>query len=819
MTSILPVSLQRSFLSLSTATALLCFSAGPALSAEKPAAAADKKSEDKPAEKTDDILAGHSYHGEVFNEGPRRAAYLMGGTGDVHFDVTVKNPEAQKFLDQGLGQLHGFWYLEAERSFRHAANLDPDCAMAFWGAAMCNLKNQKRAKGFIEEANKRLDKATPREKQYIKALEAYINADKKKSKERNEAYTKAMENLIIDYPDDLEAKAFLAVHLYNSRSASTSYVAAEALLQDIFAKNPMHPAHHYRIHLWDHRKPEMALTSAAKCGQSSPAIAHMWHMPGHIYSRLKRYQDAVWQQEASARVDHAHMMRDAVMPDQIHNYAHNNEWLIRNLIFIGRVHDAIDLAKNMISLPQHPKYNTLKKRGSAKYGRMRLLQVLRTYELWDELIALSQTPYLEPTEEEDEQLNRLRHLGLAYFQSGKSKEGAQVLAQLQKRVDKLEAEKSKAEADAEQQARKPKKAAEKKADEKKTDEKTAKQEDAKADAQKPAAAPTEKEIKAARDKAGKPFVRRIKKIEKHIDALKGHQAIAAGDYKQGHKLLKKAGGADEVYLLAVQWKAGEAEQAEKALRKHIGSHKNEVKPQATLVELLWESGKQEAAKKEFAKLRELSATIDLDVPLFTRLAPVAKAAGHAADWRIEKQLASDVGERPDLKTLGPFRWEPSPAPTWQLKDAKGKLRSSEEFKGKPHVLIFYLGFSCLHCAEQLQAFAPMVQEFEREGFPLMAISTDDQEGLKTSIKNYDKGDLPIPLFSNNKLDVFKSFHAYDDFEKQPLHGTFIIDARGNVVWQDISYEPFMDPKFVLKEAKRLLPQTTGKEVLSSVSGD
>ncbi len=824
MSLTLPASLQRYFLSLTTAAGLFCFSAEPVLSADKTEAKKEKSAETestaKDSAESDDVLAGHSYHGEVFNEGPRRAAYLMGGTGDVHFDVTVKNPEAQKFLDQGLGQLHGFWYLEAERSFRHAANLDKDCAMAFWGAAMCNLKNEKRAKGFIEEANKRLDKITPREKKYIKALEDYINADKKKSKERNEAYTKALEDLIIEYPDDLEAKAFLAVHLYQSRSASTSYVAAEALLQDIFAKNPMHPAHHYRIHLWDHRKPEMALTSAANCGQSSPGIAHMWHMPGHIYSRLKRYQDAVWQQEASARVDHAHMMRDAVMPDQIHNYAHNNEWLIRNLIFIGRVHDAVDLAKNMISLPQHPKYNTLKKRGSAKYGRMRLLQVLRTYELWDDIIALSQTPYLEPTAEEDEQLTRLRYLGLAYFQSGRAAEGEQVIAQLQKRLETLETEKTKAESDAEQKAKNPEKADDKQTDEKsdpKTDEKKDAKKDGKADSKKKAV-PTEKDIKAAKEKAGKPFVARIKKVQKHIDALQGHQAIAAGDFKKGHELLKKAGGADDVYLIVVQWKSGDAEKAEKALRKLIGSHKNEVQPQATLVELLWQSGKKEEAKKEFDKLRKLSATIDLDVPLFTRLAPVAEAAGYAGDWRIENKLASDVGDRPDLKTLGPFRWEPSPAPTWQLKDAKGQLRSSDEFKGKPHVLIFYLGYSCLHCAQQLQAFAPMVKEFEQAGFPLMAISTDDQEGLKTSIKNYDKGDLPIPLFSNSKLDVFKSFHVYDDFEKQPLHGTFIIDAKGNVVWQDISYEPFMDPEFVLKEAKRLLPQHGGKEELSAVSG-
>ncbi len=740
---------------------------------------ADKAEDTDKKKETADVLAGHSYHGEVFNEGPRRKACLMGGTGNVHFDVTVKNSEAQKYLDQGLGQLHGFWYLEAERSFRHAASLDPDCAMAFWGAAMCNLKNKKRATGFIEEANKRIAKASPREKLYIKALEAYINADKKKSKARNDAYTKAMENLILEYPNDLEAKAFLAVHLYNSRSASTSYIAAEALLQDIFAVNPMHPAHHYRIHLWDHRKPETALTSAARCGQSAPSIAHMWHMPGHIYSRLKRYDDAVWQQEASARVDHAHMMRDAVMPDQIHNYAHNNEWLIRNLIFTGKAFDAIALAKNMIELPQHPKYNTLKKRGSAKYGRMRLFQVLRAFEMWNQLIALSGTAYLAPTEIEEEQHKRLRYLGLAYYQKKEVKKGDAQLAKLQLLLDQLNKDLEQTE-----------QAAKKKA--------------------KPA--PSTHPIVALKpnqsklSKAGKLILVKIKRLEGHVNALKGHQAIAGGDFKRGHELLKQGSGVDDVYLISVLWKSGEQEKAEKALRKLIESHKNEVLPQAALADLLWQSNKKEAARKEFQKLQKFSASIYLFAPPFHRLAPIAKELGFKTDWRSKKVAATDVGDRPDLKTLGPFRWKPSPAPTWKLQDASGKVRSSKEFQGRAQVLIFYLGFSCLHCAEQLQAFAPMVDEFEKAGIPLIAISTDHVDGLKTSIKNYDKGDLPIPLFSNNKLDVFKAFHAYDDFEKQPLHGTFIIDGSGNVLWQDISYTPFMDPKFVLKEAQRLLPK-------------
>src|SRR5580704_2878879 len=90
-------------------------------------------------------VPGHSAHGESYNEGPRSAAYLMAGTGDVHFPVTCKSEVAQKFFNQGVGQLHGFWYLEAERSFRQVAAIDPDCVMAYWGMAMANTNNQERA--------------------------------------------------------------------------------------------------------------------------------------------------------------------------------------------------------------------------------------------------------------------------------------------------------------------------------------------------------------------------------------------------------------------------------------------------------------------------------------------------------------------------------------------------------------------------------------------------------------------------------------------------------------------------------------------------
>ena len=69
---------------------------------------------------------------------PALPAHLMTGQGTeyVHLAITTTNPDAQKFFDQGLAQLHSFWAVEAERSFLQAAALDPDAPMPWWGVAM-----------------------------------------------------------------------------------------------------------------------------------------------------------------------------------------------------------------------------------------------------------------------------------------------------------------------------------------------------------------------------------------------------------------------------------------------------------------------------------------------------------------------------------------------------------------------------------------------------------------------------------------------------------------------------------------------------------
>jgi len=55
-----------------------------------------------------------------------------------------------------------------------------------------------------------------------------------------------------------------------------------------------------------------------------------------------------------------------------------------------------------------------------------------------------------------------------------------------------------------------------------------------------------------------------------------------------------------------------------------------------------------------------------------------------------------------------------------------------------------------------------------------------------------------------ELNTFKAYGAYDDFENQPLHGIFLLDANQRVRWQDISFRPFDKPEWLLEEARRLL---------------
>ena len=796
-----------------------------------------------------DVQPGHSAHGEAFDEGPRQAAYLMEGTGKIRFPVTTKDPQAQRFFEQGVGQLHGFWYFEAERSFRQAATLDPDCAMAYWGMAMANVSNEKRAKEFVKEAAKRKAKASPREVMWIDGLHEFYHGAERDEAKRRRKHIQSIEAIVQEHPDDVEAKAFLAWRIWDSRTKlpMTSLQAVDALLDQVFLAEPMHPAHHYRIHLWDEEKPARAAASAARLGQTSPAVAHMWHMPGHTYSKLRRHEDAAFHQEASARVDHARMARDCLMPTQIHNYAHNNEWCVRTLVSVGRVRDALDLARNLAELPRHPKHNAPAGRNSAaSMGRERMLDVLAQHELWDQFLALADTVYLNggPDETPDQQVRRLRYLGVAHAAKGNSERADEQVKALEAARKRAATRPTTGPATApaanqtpagEQDTyrepnREPSGSAAGPSDESDTPEKAGPPDKAEPAAEPlgsrrgprsdrrpttrpttaPATSPTtpSEQGRSGRRGGGPGGGGNIAShVAKAVANIRGQQAFAAGDLKAAMTQFEKAGDLRKEHLSQAHLAAGNKDRALQLAREAADAAKDQCFPLANQVDVLFRSGKTAEAEEAFGRLRKLSGKIDLTAPVYARLAAAAKQFGHSADWRLARPLPPDVLPRPDLDALGPFRWQPSPAPAWSLPSADGKQLSLAEYRGKPVLVVFYLGYGCLHCVEQLNAFAPLAKEFEQAGVSIVAVSTDTRDGLSKSLATAKAdGGYPFPLVSDEKLTAFRAYRAYDDFERSPMHGTFLVDGRGLVRWQDIGPRPFTDTKFLLAETKRLLAQ-------------
>lgn len=697
--------------------------------------------------------AGHSIHGEAFNEGPRRAAVLKPGQGEVSFPVTTASAEAQKFINQGVAQLHSFYYFESERSFRQAAKLDPNCPMAYWGMAMSNVNNAKRANGFLAEARKVAAKVkiTPRETAYISALEKFHKPATDEKTRRN-GFQEGLDEIIQDFPDDINARAWYAQAAWEGGRVNGGVgnrKGVDITIQSVMDKQANHPgAHHYRIHLWDGVKPIRAVSSAEKFGIVAPGIAHAWHMPGHTYTGLQRYPQAAYQQEASARVDHAYMIADRVMPFEIHNYAHNNQWLVTSYSHMGRVKDGLAVAKDLVDQPRDPGKNHKNDGGSSqRSGRARLTEIYVKYELWDDLLRDVQNGLLDFSDVPQEERMKWQALGRAAVAKGDKALVEKQIAEVQAVI-----------------------AAQNKLEEKK------------------------------RDKA------LLTASQNVLLELQGDLDFINGDMGAAFEKFGKAGLKSES-LASLHFMAKNYGFAEVEAKKLVDQGVNQFQPLAQYIEILNAAGKTAKAQEAYQKIVPMLRHADKDTAIAKRLAAVAagwKAKGwvEPTDPNANKPI---VPEMIDLTKLGPLAWHASPAIEFQLPGTDGKMwrMSDRKATGRNTILIFFLGGKCAHCMQQLQLFGKEFENFKKAGTDIVAVSTDDLEKSRELKNNADGVKFPMPILSNPDLAIFKRHAAFDDFENVPLHGLFIIDEHGMVRFQRLSPDPFMDVDFVKAESARV----------------
>ncbi len=162
-----------------------------------------------------------------------------------------------------------------------------------------------------------------------------------------------------------------------------------------------------------------------------------------------------------------------------------------------------------------------------------------------------------------------------------------------------------------------------------------------------------------------------------------------------------------------------------------------------------------------------------------------------------RQKVELLGEGVDFGKLKLF----ASAPEFELFDSDGRLHSLPN--AKPTLVVFFRGDGCLHCAMQLKELARRAGEFENAGISILAVSCDSRETLKKSIVSYD-GRIPFPIVSDEMQRVFGQYGLVAGETSEPLHASFLVDQKGQVLWHDVGEQPFMDGMYLLNECIRLL---------------
>lgn len=240
--------------------------------------------------------------GDVISCGPPNAQL-----GTVDFDMTCSE-KAKKDFNLASELLHSFEYDESEKVFAKIIDETPECAMAYWGVAMCNfhpLWNPPTEAELQKGANaiaiaKSISTTSARESGYINAIGLfYKNWDKIDHHTRCVYFEKAMEQLHIKYPEDHEAAIFYALALDAAADPTdktyTNQKKAAAILNALYAIEPKHPGViHYLIHTYDY--PGLAilgLPAAKRYAEVAPSSAHALHMPSHIFTRLGLWDESI----------------------------------------------------------------------------------------------------------------------------------------------------------------------------------------------------------------------------------------------------------------------------------------------------------------------------------------------------------------------------------------------------------------------------------------------------------------------------------------------------------------------------------------------
>lgn len=294
---------------------------------------------------------------------------VLPGMGEHKMEVTTRNPLAKVFFDQGLALAYGFNHAEAARSFRRATELDPSCAMAWWGYAIVlgpnyNLPMDPEAVPEAFSASRRalelIDGVTPRELALIEALShRYAEEQGEDRSALDEAYADAMRKVAARFPEDpdvlaLTAEALMNLHPWDfwtpDGRARPWTAEVVGMLESAIALHPGHPgALHMYIHAVEASKnPWVAEEAADRLVGAVPGSGHLVHMPSHLYIRIGRYSDAARVNRLAIEADENYFQicrTEGIYPAAY--YPHNIHFLWISAMTLGNQAEAMSSARKL----------------------------------------------------------------------------------------------------------------------------------------------------------------------------------------------------------------------------------------------------------------------------------------------------------------------------------------------------------------------------------------------------------------------------------------------------------------------------------------
>src|SRR5262245_39331523 len=253
----------------------------------------------------------------VAQEDHSRHEHAVAGLGTVNFPTSCSS-SAQKSISRGAALLHSFGYEEARVAFNEAAKADPSCGMAYWGVARTwyhpiwappSPDELKQGTEAIKLALATGAK-TERQRDYINALAVfYKNWETVDHGSRVKAYEQALAKVCERHRDDDEAAIFHALQLVaigyldpTDKTYAWQKKGGE-ILNEVLPQHQNHPGvAHYIIHSVDYPSTaELGLKAARAYAKIAPDSPHALHMPSHIFTRLRLWDDSITSNTASAK--------------------------------------------------------------------------------------------------------------------------------------------------------------------------------------------------------------------------------------------------------------------------------------------------------------------------------------------------------------------------------------------------------------------------------------------------------------------------------------------------------------------------------------